>query len=316
MKTQIAACVFALSLMPPIASPAFAQAGIAMGGAQAVSPPGLLPALRVAHAGQGMVLASARAGKRIVTVGDHGIILLSDDDGKSFRQARAVPADSTLTGASFADERNGWAVGHWGVILRTTDGGETWSVQRSDVTTDRPLFAVHFFDAQHGVAVGLWSLVLTTDDGGASWTTVQMPAPEGAKKADLNLWGLFVDARGRAYAVAEKGMLLRSGDQGQSWAYLPTSYKGSFWTGLAAKDGVLIAAGLRGSLYRSIDDGHTWTRIDTGSKSSITALAQVGAEIVGVGLDGLVLRSSDGGASFVATTRADRQSLTSVVATN
>jgi photosystem II stability/assembly factor-like uncharacterized protein len=171
---------------------------------------------------------------------------------------------------------------------------------------------VQFFDPRRGVAVGLWSLVLVTEDGGASWQTVLMPVPEGAKKADLNLLGLFSDAKGHLYATAERGMVLRSDDQGRTWSYLSTGYKGSFWSGLATRDGALLAAGLRGSLYRSADEGRSWARIDTQSKSSITALVQVGADVVGVGLDGLLLRSSDGGASFKSEVRADRVSLTAV----
>ena len=281
----------------------------------AVTPLALVPAQRMAYASHAMLLASTRAGKRIVAVGDHGVVLLSDDNGKSFRQAKSVPLDCTLTSVSFVDAQQGWAVGHWGAILHTSDGGEHWAVQRSDVTTDRPLFAVHFFDAKRGVAVGLWSLVLVTEDGGAHWQTVTMPVPDGAKKADLNLWGLFADDNGRLFGAAEKGMLLRSDDMGRTWVYLPTGYTGSFWTGLAGADGSLLAAGLRGSLFRSVDDGRTWTRLDSGSNSSITALANVGKDVFAVGADGLMLRSTDGGASFKATPRADRLSLTSVVAT-
>jgi len=271
---------------------------------------------RSPHASQAAMLASARAGTRagarIVAVGDRGIVLLSDDGGRTHRQAKAVPVDATLTSVSFVDEKLGWAAGHWGVVLRTEDGGETWAQQRVDTAQDRPLFAIQFFDANNGVAVGLWSLVIVTSDGGKSWQTVGMPIPDGAKKADLNLLGLFVDDKGRLFAAGEKGMVLRSDDGGRHWGYLATGYKGSYWTGLVTHDGAILAAGLRGSMYRSADDGKTWTRIDTHSKSSITALARVGPDIVGVGLDGLVLRSTDGGASFKADVRNDRVSLTTL----
>lgn len=291
-----------------------ARAGASNGADATATEPVARPAVRAGNAAQATMLAAARAGERIVAVGDRGVVLLSDDGGKRHRQAGTVPLDVPLTSVSFADARQGWAVGHWGAVLHTTDGGETWALQRSDVTQDRPLFAVHFFDAQHGVAVGLWSLVLVTDDGGRTWQTVEMPVPPGAKKADLNLLGLFVDGRGRLFAAAERGMVLRSDDRGRHWSYLSTGYRGSFWTGLSLSDGTLLAAGLRGSLYRSTDDGRTWLRVETQSKSSITALGQVGGDIVGVGLDGLVLRSRDGGASFKTEVRADRLPLTAMSA--
>lgn len=271
------------------------------------------PAQRAAHAARAALLGATQAGARVVAVGERGVVMLSDDEGKTFRQAREVPVDATLTSVSFADSQRGWAVGHWGVVLATQDGGETWAVQRKDVQVDRPLFAVHFFDACHGVAVGLWSLVLTTSDCGASWRSIELAPPEKAKKADLNLLGLFADDRGRVFAAAEKGMVLRSDDRGATWTYAATGFKGSLWTGLALPGGVLLAGGLRGALYRSGDDGRNWTRLDSGSKSSITAIAAHEREVLAVGLDGLVLRSTDGGANFSSEVRPDRAALTSVV---
>src|SRR5574337_168373 len=199
------------------------------------------------------LLALAGAGSRIVAVGDHGVVLLSDDDGAHFRQAKSVPVSSMLTGVSFTDDRHGWAVGHWGAILATDDGGETWRVQRLATNEDRPLFAVTFLDRERGVAVGLWSLVLTTADGGQTWTPRALEPPPGAKKADLNLLGLFADPKGRLYAAAERGFVLRSDDAGASWSYLSTGYNGTFWSGIALSDEVLIVGGLRGTVYRSTD---------------------------------------------------------------
>ncbi|MBA5635756.1 glycosyl hydrolase [Duganella sp. LX20W] len=275
----------------------------------------LRPAANVAHATQAGMLATAWAGARMVAVGAHGVVLLSDDQGKRWRQATRVPLDATLTGVSFADDKEGWAVGQAGVVLHTRDGGEQWEVQRSTPDQDRPLFAVHFFDRVNGVAVGLWSLVLTTSDGGQHWTARQLEVPPGAKRADLNLFGLFSGPGNALYAAAEKGYVLHSADKGASWHYLSTGYAGSFWTGVAMPDGALLVGGLRGALYRSADAGQSWTRIDTGSTASITGLARTGRErgVLGVGQDGLLLRSVDDGASFQATYRQDRLPLNAVL---
>jgi photosystem II stability/assembly factor-like uncharacterized protein len=287
-------------------------AAFAEGAAALPQQPVVVPAVRVAHAARAKMLAATRAGARLVAVGDHGIVLLSDDDGKNHRQAKSVPIDATLTSVSFVDARQGWAAGHWGAVLHTDDGGETWTQQRLESNQDKPLFAIHFFDAKTGVAVGLWSLVLVTEDGGKSWQKVEMPVPEGAKKADLNLFALFADGQGRLFAAGEKGMVLRSDDRGQHWVYLSTGYKGSFWTGVVTAGGTILVGGLRGSLYRSTDDGRSWTRVETQTKSSITALARVDGDIVAVGLDGLVLRSQDAGTTFKTDVRADRSSLTAL----
>ncbi|MBE2243452.1 MAG: glycosyl hydrolase [Burkholderiaceae bacterium] len=272
------------------------------------------PATIAPEATTAMILGMAKAGERIVAVGEQGVVLLRDAPDAPLRQAKAVPVDATLTAVDFVDAKRGWAVGQWGVILATTDGGETWQRQRIDLDTDRPLFAVHFLDAEHGVAVGLWSLVLTTEDGGKTWVERTMQPPPDSKRADLNLLGLFADAHGVLYATGERGMVLKSVDQGATWAYLPTGYKGSFWTGIAQGDGSLLVGGQRGSIYRSDDGGAHWTAVESGGKHSITAFARQGANIVAVGLEGFVAFSTDNGGSFKAQARGDRLALTAAVA--
>jgi photosystem II stability/assembly factor-like uncharacterized protein len=273
----------------------------------------ILPAEQAPGATTAMMLAVARAGTRLVAVGDHGVVLLSDDGGNSFRQAHFVPVSSTLSSVWFADPRHGWAVGHWGVVLSSSDGGETWKLQRSDISVDQPLFSVYFKNAKEGWAVGLWSLMLHTVDGGASWTTVTLPPPPGFKRADRNLYQIFADSAGTLYIACEQGRVLRSTDGGATWTYLETGYTGSLWTGVALAHGVVLVGGLRGSIYRSTDGGSTWTRIETNYKSSITDMVQLDQNsIVAVALDGVSFVSHDGGATFTGEQRPDRVALTAV----
>lgn len=184
--------------------------------------------------------------------------------------------------------------GSLGAILSTADGGESWQVQRLSSEEDRPLFAVHFFDARQGVAVGLWSLVLTTEDGGKTWTEQPLQAPPGAKRADLNLMGLFADNHGTLYATAEHGQVLRSDDQGKNWRYLDTGYEGTLWSGAVLADGRLLLGGQRGTLLQGSADGKAFRRVPTQGKGSVTSIAVAGARVLAVGLDGLKVRSRDG----------------------
>jgi photosystem II stability/assembly factor-like uncharacterized protein len=269
---------------------------------------------RIGNALHAQILSATHAGGRIVAVGDHGVVLLSDDDGLTFRQARTVPIDGTLTSVSFADDKNGWAAGHWGVIIRTADGGETWSLQRSDLSVDRPLFSVYFSDAKNGWAAGLWSLLLHTEDGGQNWTVVQAPPSPGAKKADRNFYSIFGDKKGTLYVSCEQGLVMRSSDGGVTWEYLQTGYSGSLWTGTALSDGVLLFGGLRGTIIRSADGGSTWETVSTSYKNSITDFVQdEHGNILATSLDGVVLTSKDAGATFVGMQRPDREALTAAV---
>jgi photosystem II stability/assembly factor-like uncharacterized protein len=260
-----------------------------------------------------MLLDAAHAGTRVVAVGEHGVVLLSDDGGRTFRQAKQVPAAATLSAVYFVDSRHGWAVGQWGVILVTIDGGENWTLQRSDTSVDQPLFSVYFKDANHGWAVGLWSLLLATDDGGRNWHVSRLPPPPGGGKADRNLFKFFADRSGTLFIAGEQGTVLRSRDAGATWEYRQTGNKGSLWTGTAAADGSIFVGGLLGHLYRSHDSGDTWTAIDSGSSGSITDLVSEGDKIFGVGLDGFVINGTTEAVHFTSKQRQDRAALTALV---
>src|SRR5205807_1877706 len=58
-------------------------------------------------AAQSLLIAVATAGPRLVAVGDRGIIVLSDDRGRSWTQAPDVPTQALLPGVCFQDAGRG-----------------------------------------------------------------------------------------------------------------------------------------------------------------------------------------------------------------
>ncbi|MGH8447753.1 WD40/YVTN/BNR-like repeat-containing protein [Pseudomonas sp.] len=272
-----------------------------------------VPAVVTDNASSAVMLDAKWAKDHIVAVGDHGVVLISNDQGVAFHQASAVPLSTPLTGVSFADAQHGWAVGQWGAILASSDGGDSWQVQRLSSNKDRPLFAIHFFNVRQGVAVGLWSLVLTTDDGGQTWTEQTLDTPSGSSRADLNLMGLFANGEGAVFATAERGQVLRSDDFGNSWRYLDTGYEGTLWSGAVLADGSLLVGGQRGTLLHGSAKGEDWHRVPLERKSSITSIAVSGPHVVVAGLDGLMVRSDNGGQDFQEQLVANGVSLTAVV---
>ncbi|HVX11417.1 MAG TPA: YCF48-related protein [Pirellulales bacterium] len=73
-------------------------------------------------------------GPRVWIAGSPGTrVLFSDDAGKNW-QAFDTGQKLPLYGLAFADNLHGWAVGAFGAILATSDGGRTWQRQRSGGT--------------------------------------------------------------------------------------------------------------------------------------------------------------------------------------
>ncbi|KVG72062.1 hypothetical protein WJ33_19255 [Burkholderia ubonensis] len=52
---------------------------------------------------------ATRAGARIAAVDENGVVLVSDDDGKTWRQAPRVPVSATLPAVAVGDARFGLA---------------------------------------------------------------------------------------------------------------------------------------------------------------------------------------------------------------
>lgn len=131
----------------------------------------------------------------IVAVGDFGTIVVSKDRGATFQKrtfsvgvepfaggnAGAIGGlseeeetagaieEARLGAVSFADSQTGYAVGEFGLILRTQDGGETWTRQASN--TGKLLFSVHARAKAQVVVVGSEGTLLESADGGTTWQT-------------------------------------------------------------------------------------------------------------------------------------------------
>lgn len=265
-------------------------------------------AQKLRHPERAPALAAVRAGKRMISAGDFGTILLSDDEGRTWRQANSVPTRATLTALQFLDAQRGWAVGHGGYILATEDGGENWKVLHR-AGDDAVFFSVRFSDARNGLVVGAFGQALRTEDGGASWSPVTIG------DADLHLYQIFPDARGATWIAAESGIVYRSTD-GTEFEAIDVPYQGSLWGGIGLGDGTVLVFGMGGTLLRTTDDGRSWSATETGTDNPITAAyAMSDGRIVLVGLGGTVMSSDDGGAHVRTEIRAQRSSYTAVLAT-
>ena len=250
------------------------------------------PSVPARLAAQALLLDLATAGPRLVAVGERGHILLSDDQGETWRQA-AVPTRATLTGVHFADARHGWAVGHLGTILRTVDGGGTWQRVAAGLDRESVLLDVLFLNANEGFAVGAYGLYLRTSDAGLTWTRAEVQ-PE-----QYHFNQIARTADGVLFLVGEASTLLRSRDGGRSWESVPPPYDGSLFGLVPLADGQLLVHGLRGHVFRSTNGGAGWLPVET----PVPTLLMQGVRlrnglVVLAGQSGNFLVSRDQGQSF------------------
>lgn len=276
------------------------------------------PATVSSPAAMPFLLTAARAGDRLVVAGERGIIFLSDDNGTTWRQA-AVPVNVTVTAVRFGSARKGWAVGHFGVILRTEDGGETWTKQLDGVGAaglilkdtlakaggdrsaeavraaerlvqdgpDKPFLDLLVFDERHALVLGSYGLAVRTEDGGTTWVP-SVAAIDNQGHLHLNAVAAVPNGQD-VYIVGEQGSLFRSRNGGASFEALTSPYEGSFFAALAAPEDVVIV-GLRGNAYQSSDHGASWNRIELAGAATLTSVLQL--------KDGAALLADQGGQIF------------------
>nr|MEE4267729.1 YCF48-related protein [Candidatus Krumholzibacteria bacterium] len=218
--------------------------------------------------------------------------------GDTFNWANPLPAGNPLNAVAFADEQRGWAVGNTGVILRTTDGGDSWSLVPDTWQTLPDLLDVVALDAETIVAVGGGSGAYRSADGGLSWTPT--PAPHEGRLVNLTAVG------GRLVAVGDGGAVAASFDQGLTWSAMPSPGDGylgdQHW--FDDNHGVVTAGAFPlfdGFAARTRDGGLTWepvAAVDAGSLHNIDFMDAQTGFMIG---DFEAYRSDDGGETWQDT---------------
>ncbi|QCY09443.1 YCF48-related protein [Pseudomonas sp. MPC6] len=254
-----------------------------------------LPSLRMESVRYSLLLDIADTGEQLVAIGERGHVLLSQDDGRNWTQSQ-VPTRLQLNAVSFVDKNTGWVVGEDELILKTTDGGNTWQQQHEGRNAERkgPLLDIFFKNAKEGFAIGVFNKMFHTADGGATWDSWQ------AHIENPDEWHLIAMASTGAnsetlYITSEMGLLFRSTDGGESFEPLQTDHDGSFH-GIIARRGSngldqLVLVGVGGILYTTLDGGDTWNSIETHTEAglaSATWLSDGGVLVVGA--DGVVIQ--------------------------
>ena len=307
----------------------------------------LLPALQSDLAQESLLLGIDRDGERLLAGGEAGIILWSDDNGRTWTQAD-VPISLAVTSVAFAGRGNAWATAHDGYLLHSNDNGETWVVKLSGADVARlsvgpieaqveqlraavetatpetredaewalddalfaleeamaaidegmtsPLLDTWFPDDKTGYVLGAYGVLLRTTDGGEAWVAEngRLDNPD-----NFHLYGIARSSAGTLVVAGEAGTLFRSPDSGNTWERVDMPYTGSFFGTVAADDGSLLVFGLRGNVFRSSDEGVSWTSVDTGDERTLMC-GTTGKDgtIFLAGAAGVVLQSVDAGMSF------------------
>lgn len=222
----------------------------------------------------------------IVTSGtarDSAVVTVTPAERGWFAQTSGA-AGTKLNGVFFlGDGRRGWIAGDGGKILRSTDGGDSWTTQSS--TTAVPLQAVWFTNDSLGWAVGNGGTVRRTTNG-RTWTFLSVPA------GGENLNDVHFATADTGWIVGSNGLILRTFNRGVTWTVLrPTNFDLRSVSFANTRDGWVV--GDNGTILGTSDGGRSWyTVLPLVTTSSLRAVWRRSvARANAVGLAGVAPRT-------------------------
>ncbi|MEZ6132784.1 MAG: YCF48-related protein [Planctomycetaceae bacterium] len=255
-----------------------------------------------------------------------GLILATKDGGRNWRLVEANPSEQQnlpdsvspmvlpagtvsvsdlppLDFVRFFDLENAVAVGCDDVmnaaseVFRSSDGGRTWRVVRSDVPAARWRTGA-FLSPDDGIVAGYGNAVAAV----VSQQLVALSRPDNSFR---RIHSTSLDSRGFGWLAGDAGLLQHSRDGGITWKpitnVLPPGLDDviDFRT-VCQRNSVVCVAGSPGSLVlRSVDGGESWVAAKTSQSVPFQKLHFVSdSTVIGLAALGIVHRSTDAGATW------------------
>lgn len=272
------------------------------------------------RAHKSLLLDITRADNRLVAVGGHGHIIYSDDNGIHWKQAK-VPVAVTLTKVFFVSGQIGWAVGHDGVILKSTDAGLNWELQYDGIKANQAIVdgaKISVKKAEEALEKAETSGEQAAIDSAEEKLEILSYVLEdaiydndvGATKPFLDVW--FYNAH-QGYAIGAYGMFFYTTDGGKNWlngaARVPNPDRFHLNSISMVGSNALMIVGEQGLIVRSDDLGKTWFEQEAPYGGSFFGLAANGDLQLLYGLRGHVFYTQDSGLDWVELSTGSEQTL-------
>lgn len=218
------------------------------------------------------LLAVDRRGPHTIAVGQTGVVLIEESPGKWAKIDSGDP--NRLFSVSVNTSGLAVAVGEFGKVLKSEDGGRTWSPAAPDWTafadqesfgTGEPnMYSANVSESGEITIAGEYGVILRSKDKGASWRVLR-PVTPGVP----TIFAMHVApaGQGNSYAVGQDGAMLISADGGVTWMQCTMSTKLNFLGVAASPDGHVVVTGMR-VMMRSQNGGMTWEAVEEGDTTT------------------------------------------------
>jgi photosystem II stability/assembly factor-like uncharacterized protein len=211
-----------------------------------------------------------------------------------------------LASAKAVSQTVAWLAGDAGTVVRTIDGGATFTSVGGGAIGTEDIYAIEATDANNALVTttpGATKIYRTTD-GGATWTMVYTAA-----SGFIDAIHMFDASNGIAMGdpVGAIWVILKTTNGGATWTPTgtepPLSGTEAGWNNSMWAIGNTVWFGTNNSrVYRSVDGGTTWTYTPTTIPSTVSvAFVDATHGIIG-GNNGELARTVDGGLTWIDQT--------------
>lgn len=208
-------------------------------------------------------------------------ISVLEADLEDAKKALVNTVANPLMSVWFRDEKTGFAVGAFGEIIMTADGGVSWTniAERLDNPDRNHLNAITGQGDLMYIA-GEAGRVYRSTNGGTSWTLLRSNMDDGS------FFSVDIVSANEVFIAGLRGVMFRSSDQGNSWKQINDSLQKNINAVYFDGKDSALAAGNDGAFLRSRDGGRTFQphpRKNRLTVASVTVAADGNYILVGAG---------------------------------
>lgn len=187
-----------------------------------------------------------------------------------------------------ANDSEAFAVGAYGMLLHTRDGGANWEdwSGRLDNADNWHLNTVGSADGKTLYVAGEKGVMFSSSDAGSHWSKLASPY-EGS------FFGMLTGPQpGQVMVFGLQGNLFRSPDAGASWQQIRSPTENSLMSGLALNPQDIILVGNSGTILISKDGGSNFSLQTTKDRQGLVGIAKTASgKVLMVGQGGVRLAS-------------------------